>query len=238
MAEPKPLASLTSGLLARKGGARPAMRRQQVLGSGPVSHEASGHDDLGWNDMGYDVNPVQTNGGAVERHDSGLSPMTAHDSLPEPQLHRLHGDGADPVSLDSAPEPEVLHQQRRVEALAQTVAITAPAPLPDVEPTVAPAIPVAVAVPAKPRARARTAAGAKGSFAFTLRLDSMRHLYLRLASATSNQSAQNILTTLLDGYFAGQPMIAALAAQVPPDGSAPLSVRATGQNDSMTGERT
>ena len=42
MSEPKPLASLTAGLLARKGGARPAMRPQLY----------SAHDDLGFNDMG------------------------------------------------------------------------------------------------------------------------------------------------------------------------------------------
>lgn len=41
-AQPKPAASLSSGLLARKGQARPAMRRQ----------DAAGPDDLGWNDMG------------------------------------------------------------------------------------------------------------------------------------------------------------------------------------------
>ncbi len=32
MIEPKPFASLTSGLLARKGGARPAMRRAYIPG--------------------------------------------------------------------------------------------------------------------------------------------------------------------------------------------------------------
>lgn len=40
---PKAFASLSSGLLARKGQARPAMRRQMTLDAG---------DDLGWNDMG------------------------------------------------------------------------------------------------------------------------------------------------------------------------------------------
>lgn len=52
MSEPKPFASLSSGLLARKGTARPAMRRAGVLGP---SASANGHDDLGWNDMGYDL---------------------------------------------------------------------------------------------------------------------------------------------------------------------------------------
>ncbi|MDX3910378.1 MAG: hypothetical protein QHC67_11220 [Sphingobium sp.] len=53
MHEPKPFASLTSGLLARKGGASPAMRRQAMLGSMPqVGHQ---QDDLGWNDMGHEA---------------------------------------------------------------------------------------------------------------------------------------------------------------------------------------
>ena len=46
--EPKPFASLSSGLLARKGGARPAMRPQ---GFGQIG---SGLEDLGWNDMGFE----------------------------------------------------------------------------------------------------------------------------------------------------------------------------------------
>ena len=43
----KPLASLSSTLLARKGQARPAMRRQATLAS-----LSQAGDDLGWNDMG------------------------------------------------------------------------------------------------------------------------------------------------------------------------------------------
>lgn len=50
--EAKPFASLTSGLLARKGQAKPAMRPQ---GFGGFSMGSSPRDDLGWNDMGYDV---------------------------------------------------------------------------------------------------------------------------------------------------------------------------------------
>lgn len=49
MSSPKPLASLSSGLLARKGGARPAMRSQAFATVAPSSVQ---HDDLGWNDMG------------------------------------------------------------------------------------------------------------------------------------------------------------------------------------------
>ena len=47
--EAKPLASLSSGLLARKGQARPAMRPQGFGGFG------TSQDDLGWNDMGFDA---------------------------------------------------------------------------------------------------------------------------------------------------------------------------------------
>ena len=47
MAESKPIASLSPRLLARKGGARPAMRSQ-------ASAVMISHEDLGWNDMGHD----------------------------------------------------------------------------------------------------------------------------------------------------------------------------------------
>ena len=50
MSDHKPIASLTPRLLARKGGAKPAMRPQ--ASSLAISHEEFGHEDLGWNDMG------------------------------------------------------------------------------------------------------------------------------------------------------------------------------------------
>jgi hypothetical protein len=74
MAEPKPLASLTSGLLARKGTAQPAMRRP-VMGFGRQATAALMQDDLGWNDMGFDVTepePIP----AEARSVVGLTPMT------------------------------------------------------------------------------------------------------------------------------------------------------------------
>lgn len=57
MIEPKPFASLTSGLLARKGGARPAMRRAYMPGGDKPSLPLSVQEDLGWNDMGEDAPP-------------------------------------------------------------------------------------------------------------------------------------------------------------------------------------
>jgi hypothetical protein len=51
MRESKSFASLSSGLLARKGAAKPAMRPQGFGGFG------ANLDDLGWNDMGQDDEP-------------------------------------------------------------------------------------------------------------------------------------------------------------------------------------
>ncbi len=58
MSEPKNFASLSPTLLARKGGAKPAMRPQLQ----PMNqfHDATArqvHDDLGWNDMGHEEHP-------------------------------------------------------------------------------------------------------------------------------------------------------------------------------------
>ncbi|WP_150290229.1 hypothetical protein [Sphingobium estronivorans] len=75
MAEPKPLASLTSGLLARKGAAQPAMRRP-MLGVGLTAGATALQEDLGWNDMGFDV--TQPEPTPIEpRSVAGLTPMTS-----------------------------------------------------------------------------------------------------------------------------------------------------------------
>lgn len=55
LAAPKPFAALSSGLLARKGQARPAMRRQMAALEGG----AQAFEDLGWNDMGEPLAAVE-----------------------------------------------------------------------------------------------------------------------------------------------------------------------------------
>ena len=65
MSEPKPLASLSSTLLARKGQAKPAMRPQGFAGFGMTAATAA-HDDLGWNDMG--IEQVQQSADIVPIH--------------------------------------------------------------------------------------------------------------------------------------------------------------------------
>lgn len=66
MTEPRTFASLTSGLLARKGAAKPAMRPQNFQSM------TGGYDDLGWNDMGQ---PIQ-------RH------IVPADVVPQVVIHR------------------------------------------------------------------------------------------------------------------------------------------------------
>lgn len=104
MAEAKPLASLSGSLLARKGAAKPAMRRQGMAGLG---HAMIQPDDLGWNDMGYDANPVQDDRSSHQRID--LTPM----------LNSVHAareneeaDGEESTILMSAPVPEVVLQRQ------------------------------------------------------------------------------------------------------------------------------
>lgn len=215
MAESKPLASLSAGLLARKGSARPAMRRQTAPGVGAGFH---GHDDLGWNDMGYDVNPHHLAVEPPRGASHGLSPML---STVDPAADEVDAIDALADAVERAmPEPE--------PAVSASVApIVADAPLPAAsEPplVVRQRAMIAAAVeemaepaPRRPQRKpaARAQAGTRGNYAFTLRLDPDRHLRLRLASATSNRSAQQILIALVDEFLSTQPEIDAFAARLP-----------------------
>lgn len=228
MGEPKPLASLSAGLLARKGGARPAMRRQP-LGSGPATMNSGGYDDLGWNDMGYDVDPDQSAEparlvdlkplltGSVLAHnveaEHAVDESVGHELTPEFSAEfsaEFTGDvtgltedyedyGADQFEAEAPEVPEVVRQQ---ESLIERVAAVAR----KVEARPAPA-PKKEKAPRTLRAREKAA--------FTLRLDAERHLRLRLASAVTNRSSQVILTDLLDEYLASLPEIDAMASRLP-----------------------
>ena len=225
MGEPKPLASLSAGLLARKGGARPAMRRQP-LGSGPAPLNPGGYDDLGWNDMGYDVDPDQSAEparmldlkplltGSVLAHnveaEHAVDDVVGYEPAPEftgeftgdltGELAGLTGDyGADQFEAEAPEVPEIVRQQEslieRVAAVARKVEAR-PSPAPKKE-------------------KAPRALRAREKAAFTLRLDAERHLRLRLASAVTNRSSQVILTDLLDDYLSTLPEIDAMASRLP-----------------------
>jgi hypothetical protein len=189
-------ASLSSGLLARKGAARPAMRPQ---GFGP--HH--GFDDLGWNDMGHVPPPVEELEDELPEHvPSSISALT-----PAPKL---------PRNDEAAEEPEVVAQQRAIaesfppEAEVEEELEAAPEPAPIEEQIARPRARV-VPLPrrAAPAPRAKQEEGRKA--AFTLRLDGGRHLRLRLATAVTGQSAQQIVTSALDALLESIPEVEALA---------------------------
>lgn len=231
MAEPKPIASLSSGLLARKGAARPAMRRQGLGMGGMMSHPLPDDglaEDLGWNDMGYDVDP-------------------AHDERAPQYGNLLAGAIPDTLAAAVSPQPEAAEPQpefdlpdvvRQQAAIAERLA----EPVADVEAfaePVAEAGPVAEAAPAmrdaEPEAPVPVLAVRKRKqpekvdvvaiaaaavpqgrrAAFTLRLDTERHLRLRLASAVTGQSAQQLVTAALDELLTKIPEIEDLAGRVP-----------------------
>ena len=208
MGEPKPLASLSAGLLARKGGARPAMRRAPLGMGAAAPMTGEGYDDLGWNDMGYDVDPDQ-NAAAEPARMVDLKPLLAgsvlthnaeaEHAVEESAGHELTDALAAGFEPEAAPVPEIVRQQEslldRVAAVARKVE-TRPAPKAKKE-------------------RAPHALRAREKAAFTLRLDAERHLRLRLASAVTNRSSQVILTDLLDEYLASLPEIDAMASRLP-----------------------
>jgi hypothetical protein len=191
--EAKPFASLSSGLLARKGAARPAMR-PQGFGQGGASLE-----DLGWNDMGFEppkpaVVPVRDLdhdafgdeiGNEPRVHPTGLTPVQS-------PVHEQQAEIADRLGVDE-------------EELDETA-----------EPLEDESVPVAAIVPAvqpAPRRapKPRSAPGSKGKAAFTLRLDPERHLKLRLACAVNGRSAQQLVTDALDQFLDGMPELEGMA---------------------------
>jgi len=80
MTEARPFASLSSGLLARKGAAKPAMRPQMF---GQITPNI---DDLGWNDMG---DPAETDFAAEPEHvPSSIAALTPAPRPVEPAAVR------------------------------------------------------------------------------------------------------------------------------------------------------
>jgi len=118
----KPTASLSSGLLARKGQARPAMRPQGFVGLNP----GTSLDDLGWNDMGFDgfePAPVSHEMPPVLAQRNAL----AEEFAPQPPVEA-------PVPVQTAqplPEPEPVVQPAPASPLAKRVPVIEAAPEPE-----------------------------------------------------------------------------------------------------------
>ena len=185
-------ASLSSGLLARKGAAKPAMRPQ---GYG----QSHGFEDLGWNDMGHAPPPVEEIEDDLPEHvPSSISALT-----PAPKLPR------DEAQAD---EPEVVAQQRAIAESFPDAEVEAEAEADEAAPAEVPLTKSrahVVPLPKRPAVKAKADEGKKA--AFTLRLDAERHLRLRLATAVTGQSAQQIVTGALDAMLASIPEVEALA---------------------------
>jgi hypothetical protein len=202
--EPKPIASLSSGLLARKGAARPAMRPQ---GFGQVSGNL---EDLGWNDMGFEP-PKPAVAPRDESHDAFGEdivehPRAAHPTGLTPVQSPVHDQQAEIVHRFNGAEAE--ESEEEIDETAERAELDEHAEAAVVIP------PVAVAVPAPRRMpKPRSAPGSKGKAAFTLRLDPERHLKLRLACAMGGRSAQQFVTDALDRFLEAMPELDAMATK-------------------------
>jgi hypothetical protein len=190
MRESKSFASLSSGLLARKGAAKPAMRPQGFGGFG------GNLEDLGWNDMGQDDEPEPE---PAPRPMAALTPSPKR-LAPEPavvlQQRVLEQSFA-------APEPAAPEPAAPEPAAPELAAPEAPAHEP--QPPV---------VFNLPRHRGAVKTGTAKA-AFTLRLDPDRHLKLRFACALTRQSAQQLVTGALDEFLNSLPELEALADRLP-----------------------
>ncbi|HEX6218644.1 MAG TPA: hypothetical protein VFZ35_05160 [Sphingomicrobium sp.] len=216
-AEPKPFASLSSGLLARKGAARPAMRPQ---GFGQMG---AGLEDLGWNDLGFEPPKPSATPVRDDEHDAfgeelpaqpvrnplaALTPIGSpvHDQQAE-IADRLTPEDGEEVDEEYDETAELYEPDSEAPAVAEVEEVVE---APAVHPVVARIVPN----PAPRRApKARSAAGSKGKAAFTLRLDPDRHLKLRLACAVSGRSAQLLVTDALDALLGSMPELEDLAGK-------------------------
>ena len=238
--EPKAFASLSSGLLARKGSARPAMRPQGFGQGGSL-------EDLGWNDMGHEtpqptLMPVDGAefGGHSEPQVSrtplaGLTPVSpVHHQQAEIEERFGYGDEegekAEELAWEAEASAEEPHEDDTLE-----LADELPEAMPVAEPISEPAVPSPVVplmrapveiepepspmpqvvvrpAPKAPRAP-RSQRSAKEKAAFTLRLDPNRHLKLRLACAVNAKSAQQLVTKALDELLASMPELDSMASK-------------------------
>ena len=184
-------ASLSPTLLARKGGARPAMRPQHGMpGKIDPADAAAELEDLGWNDMGEDTSARRHPGAQIVRFDTEADGNSSRD-----------GDYEVAHASEEAIEAQVSPVRETIDRIAKKLGENRRD---------------AVEAFVKPAAKlgARAAASGNRRAAFTLRLDPERHLRLRLASTISGQSAQNLVTQALDAMLAEMPEIETLAAQV------------------------
>jgi hypothetical protein len=203
VAEPKPFASLSSGLLARKGAARPAMRPQ---GFGQAGNSL---EDLGWDDMGFEP-PKPAEVARDADHDAFGEDVVDHP--------RAHPTGLTPIGSPVHDQQAELadrlyeceeDEDKDEEEVDETAELAEPEVFAD--PALVPVVTAAAPVTPRRAPRPRSAAGSKAKAAFTLRLDPDRHLKLRLACAVGGRSAQQLVTDALDQLLELMPELDAMA---------------------------
>ncbi|MCJ2187919.1 hypothetical protein [Novosphingobium beihaiensis] len=115
MGEHNAFASLTPRLLARKGGAKPAMRRQDAAKflSGSA---AAPQEDLGWNDWGH--------GEGARKREEAPAPAHPPKSISAPESPKQVPQAA---ALPGGEMPEVL---RQIEQIAWRINQSVPPPQP------------------------------------------------------------------------------------------------------------
>lgn len=205
MNEPKPFASLSPSLLARKGGARPAMRPQLA----PLNFQSGSsaavqiEDDLGWNDMG----DTEIEAPILAAPPLGLSPLG---EFPPPSEFGVPDDDHGRDEVGTAEEDEVPAQAQILQLKPHVLAAMAERPE-----VLRQQDDVADRITAPMRKGGRRSALSEGRrAAFTLRLDHERHLQLRLACTLAGRSAQQLVTDALDRLIAELPDVSAMAAKI------------------------
>lgn len=213
-------ASLGPSLLARKGGAKPAMRPQVApLVESHTDIAAEQLEDLGWNDMGdhehgdsADVVPIH---GALDTGDfsDDASPVVRRQQrrleerlladavMTGPEDREPDYDDEDEASYGEdygdADDYAPVYARAEDEEYEEEGEIDGGAePIVHIHARSQP-----VAVPAAPKPRVPAAQSGRRA-AFTLRLDADRHLKLRLAATMQGVSAQVLVTDALDRLLA------------------------------------
>ncbi|MEE4207007.1 MAG: toxin-antitoxin system HicB family antitoxin [Erythrobacter sp.] len=221
-------ASLGPTLLARKGGAKPAMRPQLTPLAQSAEEMAALADeqleDLGWNDMGEDEDFAErTEGAEVVPILPTLSQTGKEDGASRsPVVRRQQKQLLDRVLADAAmdgSEGELGEEEEDLSARyfenddeegedyadeGEADADYAPLAQPQSQPR---------PQPRRTMRQAQARPSGKRA-AFTLRLDTERHLKLRLAATMQGVSAQALVTEALDALLGEFEELDALAARM------------------------
>lgn len=227
-------ASLGPTLLARKGGAKPAMRPQLTpLAHSPEEMAALADEqleDLGWNDMGEedeegasnasrgaDIVPIRADSASPNADNAARSPIVRRQQ--KELLDRVLAEAAMDGSEGEMGDEEYPSARYFDDPGAADAAGTGEDPSEEAlsdgafgDETAAHGAPAGSGARKAVRRAAARPAGKRA--AFTLRLDTERHLKLRLAATMQGVSAQALVTEALDAMLAEFEELDALAARM------------------------